>query len=245
METKQPAKYWCYSCKKKFEAVPSEDSEIECVHCKNTFCEMLEGDETPEDGYEPFAPPPSQSNTAPPQPSIPAPRPPVINSFSFGPFSYSFYGSVGQNAGSELFSGLFNLFGGMGGMARPFAPMPGSFPPFMNYDQLLQYLAERDPNKFGPPPASKTSVESLPTIEVTEDLLKDSELNECSICKEEFKRAEKVVRLPCKHLFHPDCIMPWLAQHNSCPTCRFELPTDDPDYERMKEWRKNHPENNQ
>ena len=59
-------------------------------------------------------------------------------------------------------------------------------------------------------------------------------MNECSVCKEEFNQEEIVREMPCKHKFHENCIMPWLKQHNSCPTCRFELQTDDTDYENKK-----------
>ena len=49
---------------------------------------------------------------------------------------------------------------------------------------------------------------------------------------------EQVVVMPCheNHVFHPEeCLKPWLRQHNSCPCCRFELPTDDAHYESRKE----------
>ena len=33
---------------------------------------------------------------------------------------------------------------------------------------------------------------------------------QCSVCMEDFKLEEVVKELPCNHLYHPDCIVPWL-----------------------------------
>jgi E3 ubiquitin-protein ligase RNF115/126 len=73
-------------------------------------------------------------------------------------------------------------------------------------------------------------VEKLPVIEVTEELL-ESDSSQCAVCKDTFALGEKAKQMPCKHIYHTDCILPWLELHNSCPVCRHELPTDDPDYE--------------
>lgn len=86
------------------------------------------------------------------------------------------------------------------------------------------------------PPASKEVVEKLPVIIFTEELLKKFGAEaECCICKENLVIGDKMQELPCKHTFHPPCLKPWLDEHNSCPICRHELPTDDQKYENWKE----------
>ncbi|KAE8702409.1 RNF181 protein [Hibiscus syriacus] len=96
-------------------------------------------------------------------------------------------------------------------------------------DQLIQQLAENDPNRYGTPPASKSAIEALPSVNITKNN-SNSELNQCAVCMDEFEEGTEAKQMPCKHLYHKDCILPWLELHNSCPVCRHELPTDDPDY---------------
>ncbi|KAL2553452.1 E3 ubiquitin-protein ligase [Forsythia ovata] len=100
-------------------------------------------------------------------------------------------------------------------------------------EQLIQQLAENDPNRYGTPPASKSAVDGLPDIKITEELLA-SDSSQCAVCKDSFELNEEVKQIPCKHIYHKDCILPWLELHNSCPVCRYELPTDDPDYENRR-----------
>jgi len=46
---------------------------------------------------------------------------------------------------------------------------------------------------------------------------------DCSVCSDGFRKGEKIRKLPCKHIFHDKCIMPWLDQNSTCPNCRFNL----------------------
>ncbi|KAG4152874.1 hypothetical protein ERO13_D04G148600v2 [Gossypium hirsutum] len=98
-------------------------------------------------------------------------------------------------------------------------------------EQLIQQLAENDPNRYGTPPASKSAIEALPSVNITKNNL-NSEFNQCAVCMDDFEEGTEAKQMPCKHLYHKDCLLPWLELHNSCPVCRHELPTDDPDYER-------------
>ncbi|XP_058108719.1 E3 ubiquitin-protein ligase AIP2 [Magnolia sinica] len=87
-----------------------------------------------------------------------------------------------------------------------------------------------------PPPASKEVVAKLPVITVTDEILERLGIEtQCAVCRENLVINDKMQELPCKHLFHPDCLKPWLDEHNSCPICRHELQTDDHAYESWKE----------
>ena len=49
----------------------------------------------------------------------------------------------------------------------------------MSFDELIQHLSENDPNRYGPPPASKSAIDKLKKHRI-EDF---SNLKvECSVC---------------------------------------------------------------
>jgi len=82
------------------------------------------------------------------------------------------------------------------------------------------------------PPASKKAVQELETKLVSPSFA--AEGKKCPICLIEYDEEDELKVLPCKHFFHTKCIHPWLSKINSCPLCRYELPTDDPNYEQFK-----------
>ncbi|KAL8118579.1 uncharacterized protein LOC141723844 [Apium graveolens] len=100
-----------------------------------------------------------------------------------------------------------------------------------------EYLyAQTESALKGSPPAAKSVVENLVSVVLTKDYVKENNVV-CAVCKDEIGVEERATRLPCSHHYHGECIVPWLNMRNTCPVCRFELPTDDADYERRKERR--------
>jgi E3 ubiquitin-protein ligase AIP2 len=62
------------------------------------------------------------------------------------------------------------------------------------------------------PPASKEVVANLPVVTVTEEIIaRLGKETQCAVCRESLLVDDKMQELPCKHLFHPPCLKPWLV----------------------------------
>ncbi|CAI9092506.1 OLC1v1027761C1 [Oldenlandia corymbosa var. corymbosa] len=138
-------------------------------------------------------------------------------------------GTGGGGAGGVGVGGGFELYydDGAGSGLRP---LPASMSEFLRgsgFDRLLDQLAQIEANGIGRidnPPASKAAIESMPTIEIDQSHMHTE--SHCAVCKEAFELGCEAREMPCKHIYHSDCILPWLTLRNSCPVCRHELPTD-------------------
>ncbi|PKU63573.1 uncharacterized protein LOC110105781 isoform X1 [Dendrobium catenatum] len=115
----------------------------------------------------------------------------------------------------------------------PFTGNSGDYIDAQGFEELLEQLAEADSSRRGAPPAATSSVQSLPCVIISKDHEKNGTLV-CAVCKDPLSINAEARQLPCSHLYHPSCILPWLRTRNSCPVCRYELPTDDQEYEEGK-----------
>ncbi|XP_048321801.2 probable E3 ubiquitin-protein ligase RHC1A [Ziziphus jujuba] len=88
-------------------------------------------------------------------------------------------------------------------------------------EELFEQLSTND--RQGPPPASRSSIDAMPTLKISHRHLRSD--SHCPVCKEKFELGSEARQMPCNHIYHKDCIVPWLVQHNSCPVCRQELPS--------------------
>jgi hypothetical protein len=45
----------------------------------------------------------------------------------------------------------------------------------------------------------------------------------CSVCISTINVGDECIITDCNHMFHLDCINPWLNNHHTCPNCRANL----------------------
>eukprot|EP00177_Eucheuma_denticulatum_P003293 GFKZ01005947.1.p2 GENE.GFKZ01005947.1~~GFKZ01005947.1.p2 ORF type:complete len:172 (-),score=14.52 GFKZ01005947.1:606-1121(-) len=101
----------------------------------------------------------------------------------------------------------------------------------------IDYILEQEEGRIDPsvkqkPPASNEALSNLPRLQLP--ALPNGTRPTCPICTEDINPSDTATRLPCNHVFHLDCVLPWLRRHCTCPMCREELPTDNVEYEQEK-----------
>ncbi|KAG4994179.1 hypothetical protein JHK86_031006 [Glycine max] len=222
------ASYWCYSCSRFVHL--SVQSTIACPHCQSGFVEEIRAgagaEASPRHRLSPFPDDPlllrrqgfrrrrreASGNRSPFNPVI------VLR----GPGDDS---AAADHDGVSTFELFYDDGDGTG--LRPLPPTMSELLLGSGFDRLLEQFAQIEMNGFGRPenpPASKAAIESMPTVEIGETHV-ETEAH-CAVCKEAFELHAEARELPCKHIYHSDCILPWLSMRNSCPVCRHELPSD-------------------
>ena len=217
-------KYWCHLCQKDFSQILDESSDTKCVFCGKTFCELIQ--------------------TTNPD-SISHPR-------NFKPYNVNSNNNNHNNNSNNDSEGISDILMNIINSSYENTPQLltthfiasnlqiinlGLFDNDNNFDNIMNNLMMMDNNKYGNPPASKNAVEKLKKIKLDKEKINEflnKKNNFCAVCKDAFNTGEECLVMPCEHFFHGGCIIPWLNLRNSCPVCRFELPTDDKDFELMK-----------
>ncbi|KAG8056920.1 hypothetical protein GUJ93_ZPchr0002g25189 [Zizania palustris] len=70
-------------------------------------------------------------------------------------------------------------------------------------------------------PRETFEARALATVTVSDDAAPAAA---CAVCTDALPLGAAACQLPCGHLYHSDCIVPWLALRSSCPVCRRSVP---------------------
>ncbi|XP_071720270.1 E3 ubiquitin-protein ligase RDUF2-like [Rutidosis leptorrhynchoides] len=219
--TSATTSYWCYRCTR-FIRLPSQTTVV-CPYCNGGFIETVESTESP-------PPPPSSTRRS----DLRSHR--RRHNGDRSPFNpvvvlrASTASSEDTDTTTAAAGGGFELYYD-DGAGTGLQPLPATMSEFLmgsGFDRLLDQLSQIEINGLNRSgfnnPASKSAIESLPLIEITD--VHVSTESHCAVCKEAFVIRSEAREMPCKHIYHSDCILPWLGLRNSCPVCRYELETD-------------------
>lgn len=245
--------HWCYQCRRRLRL---DDGDTVCPYCDRGFIQEL-GEMrglAPEDAFQPVSEdrPPEvpdlvallnallESRRANPRPELVDPLDAFMRQRTAGrnpnfdvrvrsglvpEQSLSIFGPdplwvLNRNPGSALSNGSTGS-GTRQVDIRDFFMGRG-------FEEIIEQLSIND--RRGPPPAPRRLIDAMPTIKITQAHIRTD--SNCPVCKESFELGTNARQMPCNHIYHSDCIVPWLVQHNSCPVCRLEIPAQGTDIAR-------------
>ena len=262
----KPKKYWCFSCNKECQIIKTieEGDEVYlCSLCKNSFVEEIEDNNN--QTQAPQNQPQIQSNRRINitinnnnyQTSINNNRNHqdqykygMDNTFLFLPSTVNYvqtndddiYPNIVDSVLSLISPGVNTLINSLN-----LNDTYNNLVSFLNnhnndfqFNNLVNILMSMDMGSNSHPPASERAINNLKKIEVNENNINNYKNITCNICLDNFEIGNTLRILECNHEFHEECILTWLKSNNTCPICRHELESNDPNYERRKN---NHREN--
>lgn len=208
MEKKPKIMHWCFKCSKEIEAVEKDD-EISCTLCKSTFVEeIIESDNHPSTF----------------KPNI------QDNKLTCGTLSTLY---ISSNFPHSYTGGQFQV--NLNNLVQMTQPIMAQFLQSHNISNLFNTFVDTNETSFRP--ASKEEISRLSKEVIDKLNVEKFSIMDCCICSECFKEGEIINNLECGHYHHLECILLWLKKHNNCPVCRYELKTDDIQYELKKKKR--------
>ena len=102
------------------------------------------------------------------------------------------------------------------------------------FENFINIITAFDLQHKGNPPASERAINNLKKIEINDQNINEFKEQTCNVCLENFNAGQITMKLDCGHYFHEKCIIHWLKMRNTCPVCRHELESNDPNYEKRK-----------
>ncbi|CAA3028412.1 E3 ubiquitin ligase BIG BROTHER-like [Olea europaea subsp. europaea] len=95
-------------------------------------------------------------------------------------------------------------------------------PDNMTYEELLELGEAVGTQSKG---LSEDLIALLPTSKFKRGLFSKKKFKgeRCVVCQMEYKRGDRQMTLPCKHVYHTDCGSRWLSINKACPICFKEV----------------------
>ena len=86
---------------------------------------------------------------------------------------------------------------------------------------IIDRLMALDPQTSSHSPTPQSVLDALRVGVVGEDELEGGMGDDaCAVCQDSYHLGQDVLWVPCDHVFHRDCILPWLKSSSTCPICR-------------------------